>query len=245
MLAAREEHAPYPATEPSSCNNAQKKGSFFRAHNQIFIALYEDRQAKSMAQHILKSNHITVPIASVCRYDHDIDNREIILAPTALVDIYKFDDIARQIARRNADCKLVFSAGCNVQTQIRAVFLIGCHLILSHGLDVDQTLGIFRRFEEFFADPGNSHVKLFDCWRALHRASCVSWIDFRERFDLDLHQGQTINMEELIHYSRWACSLDELIIAPFQSQNTVYIHHTSSKSVMTGLAARSTARSTS
>ena len=83
-----------------------------------------------MAQHSLQDKYIIVPVVSSLRDDHGAIQTEYFV-PNSLVDIYKFDETANLVARRNADHKLVFSAGCNVNGQTNAIFLIGCHMIMS------------------------------------------------------------------------------------------------------------------
>ena len=73
-------------------------------------------------------------------------------------------------------------------------------MVMSHGFDADKTFQIFKSFEEFFECR---QVGILDCWRALHRAKSVGWIDFQERFDFDsTDETGAINMDEFIHYSR-------------------------------------------
>ena len=178
------------------------KSSFFCAHQRIYIALYDERQAERMAKHALNVKYVVVSNKSMLRERHDLRVQEEDFRKVSLVDIYKFNQMANQVARRNVDCKLVFSAGCETKRQIKVVFLIGCHLLLSQGLDADQTCNILAGFQELFAHDGNNQVNALDCWRALHRAASVSWIDFREHLNNECDEDHTINMEEFIHYSR-------------------------------------------
>ena len=185
-----------------SCSSNPTKSSFFRAHSRLYVAFYAEKQAQKMAQHSLKVKYIIVPMASALIGQDDVNMQTDCGAPSSLIDIYKFHEMTSQIARRDADHKLVFSAGPSVNGQIKVVFLIGCHMIMSRCLDAEKTYDVFRSFEEFFVDLGSSQVNILDCWRALHRSTCLGWIDFRERFDAEREQDQTIDMEEFIHYSR-------------------------------------------
>ena len=193
-----------PVDSDRQLNLAVSKSSFFRAHPRLYVALYHEREAARMAQHSLKFKYIIVPMASALRDDDDIGIQKKYIVPSSLIDIYQFDKITNQIARRNADHKLVFSAGCSVEGQIKVVFLIGCHMIMSHSLNAGQTYDVFRRFEEFFFHLDGGQVNVYDCWRALHRSTCLGWTDFRERFDTECDKDQAIDMEEFIHYSRSA-----------------------------------------
>ena len=82
-------------------------------------------------------------------------------------------------------------------------------MILSRGLDADQTCQVFKSFEDLFAYPQavDRQGNALDCWRALHRARTMAWIDFQEHIDSESYQDNVINMEEFIHYSRWNLNL--------------------------------------
>ena len=187
---------------PDSPSTIKTKCSFFNVHTRIYVALYDEKQAQRMAQHALKTKYIIIPVSAVWKRDHDSGIEEENFTVSSLIEIYKFDEMANQMARRNADHKLVYTAGCSVRGQIKVVFLIGCHMIMSLGLDAEHVHNIFKSFDEFFVRCDESQVNALVCWRALHRAACASWINFQERFDLERGDERTINMEEFIHYSR-------------------------------------------
>ena len=186
------------------------KSSFFCAIPRLYIALYEEVQTRRMAQHSLQDKYIIVPVVSSLRDDHGVAIQTEYFVPNSLVDIYKFDETANLFARRNADHKLVFSAGCNVNGQTNAIFLIGCHMIMLRGLNPEQTFEIFKIFKEFFVYYHQSQVNVLDCWRALHQSKCVGWIDFQEHFDCYCDESLTINIGEFIHYSRFVSMLSKI-----------------------------------
>ncbi len=155
-----------------------------------------------MAHHSLQLKYVIVPIIQTVSTSQEMWENDTAgeVLPASLIELYRFDEMANQIARRNADHKLVFSGGRNLQLQMRAAFLIGCHMIMSHGLDAENVFQIFKSFGEFFT---GTQAGILDCWRALYRAKNVGWVDFQERFDFDYSDStETINMEEFIHYSR-------------------------------------------
>jgi hypothetical protein len=178
------------------------KSSFFHIHKELYLALYDEEQAERMAHHSLQLKFVIVPILSTVDPQESCsgNNKTVLFLPASLIEVYKFDEMTNQVARRNADHKLVFSAGRNVHFQTRAAFLVGCHMVMSHGFDAEKTFQVFKSFEEFF---DWSQIGILDCWRALYRAKSAGWIDFQERFDFGSDDGtMTINMEEFIHYSR-------------------------------------------
>ena len=111
--------------------------------------------------------------------------------------------MASQIERRNPDRKIVYSAGSDGVVQAKVAFLLGCHLIMSKALDTNHVLQVFKGVEGLMPSDGRGLIGILDCWRAVERARSDCWIDFQERFDMDRNDSRTIDMEELIHYSRW------------------------------------------
>ena len=175
------------------------QASFARIANHLYLALFDSEQADRMAHHSLKSNYIIVPMTSICKHtkERGIDG----LAPSSLIELYKFDAVANRIARQNEAQKLVFATGRSPQEQKRSVFLIGCHLIMSHGLDTELTITAFKTFKDHFLYTSNGQISIHDCWYALERAKSTGWIDFQERFQVEGPDAPTLDMEEFIHYS--------------------------------------------
>ena len=180
--------------------------SFFRVHQQIYLALHDAKQAGNTAHHAIAGKHVVVPITSRCGQEHKTTYKVAGFSPSSLADIYKFNEIVNQVARRYPDSKLIFAAGTNAQDHIRVVFLIGCHLMVSLGIDAERTFKVFRRFDDFFVCSNEYNLGMMDCWRSFHRAALMGWIDFKERFDLEFPDQYTIDMEEFIHYSRFVTS---------------------------------------
>jgi hypothetical protein len=103
---------------------------FVQAHQHLFLALYEETQAKRMAQHMLKSKFVVVP----CVHSIETNGCEQFV-PSPLQEIYRFDELANQASRQNAGLRLVFCAGLNPVIQARVAFLLGCHMLISLEMD--------------------------------------------------------------------------------------------------------------
>ena len=185
------------------------KSSFFRVHQKIYLALYDAKQTENMALHAISGKHVVVPITSKCGPEPNASSEEVGFSPSSLAEIYKFNEIVNEVARRNPDSKVIFAAGTNTQHHIRVVFLIGCHLMISLGIDAERTFKVFKKFDEFFVCGAERSLGMIDCWRSFHRAALMGWVDFKERFDLEFPDEYTIDMEEFIHYSRFAIQLHD------------------------------------
>lgn len=157
--------------------------SFIHVHNRLYLALYDAKQAEIMAQHELKQNFLVVPIASLkaCPI-HGIKEDSESFNPSSLIEIFKFDEMACTLERKNPQMKLVFCTGAGQSSQIRVAFLIGCHMIMSHGIGFEETHLAFKHFHVLFErfSPADGGVSVQSCWRALSRAKCLNWVDFRK-----------------------------------------------------------------
>lgn len=183
----------------TACAN---KSSFFRVHRQIYLALYDERLAERIAHHSLKSRCIIVTASALFKDEPEISMHEKSFMPSPLRDIFKFNNTSNQIAIQNPDRRLIFSAGYNVKKQKQVIFLLGCHLMLSRGINAEETFQIFKNIDNLFQNMGESQLNIYGCWQAICRVICMGWIDFEERFGVQDRGEMTIDMEEFMHYSR-------------------------------------------
>ena len=178
------------------CKNHSR--SFTSLHERLYLALYSSEQAERGSRHLLGGKYLIMALETSSN-DAWISAE---FEPSSLEEIYRFDTTMNTAMRRNTEVKVVVSAGAEVKHQMKVIFLLGCHMIMSHGLDSEQTHRLFASFEEFFAYEKCGQSHLISSWRAINRAKAIGWIDFRERFELDQDEPDAIDMEEYIHYSR-------------------------------------------
>lgn len=96
-----------------------------------------------------------------------------------LNSIYLFDDMAKTIENTHKDIKLFFVVKDDVDDKIIISFLIGCHLVMSHGLGFEETYLSFKPWHNTF-DQYMSHqgISLKHLLRSFCCAKCLDWIDF-------------------------------------------------------------------
>jgi hypothetical protein len=180
---------------PNAMINPSNASSFVQIHEHMYLALYEETQATKMAQHALKTKYLVVP----CIHIVEIDGYEKFV-PSPLQEIFKFDELANQTCRRNADLRLVFCAGLNPVLQARVIFLLGCHMVISLGMDPEAIYAIFQKAEHIRNKECNG---LLDGWWSLQCAKNMGWINFQDPFQLaDDGDEETIRMDEYLHYCR-------------------------------------------
>jgi hypothetical protein len=194
---------PTPGCDATSTVSSATRTSFFRVCNQVYLAMFDARQAERLAQNSLKGKCIIVPAASAFKDDLDLDMKDDCFLPSSLIEIYKFNEMSNQISRRNADSKLVFSTGSTLKVQTRVSFLVGCYMMLSLGTDADETYEVFKNCDVFSFYNGLGHHNLLDCWRSVQSVISMGWIDFHDDLIGECDEELTINMEEFIHYSRY------------------------------------------
>ena len=85
--------------------------------------------------------------------------------------------------------------------QTKAVFLTGCHLIMSQEFSAKETFDTLGTLPESQSGGDDGELSLSCCWAALHRAKCLNWIDFGDIFDIRAEDTSRIFIEEYIHYA--------------------------------------------
>ena len=182
--------------KPVHCRGAVR--SFFRVYDNLYMAFFHGDQAKVLARHELKSNFLVVPILMedqyrLCEGGSSSSNMEHnAFSPSSLTEIFKFDEMACALERNNTKTRLVFCTGGSHASQARLAFLVGCHMMMSHGTTLDDTIQYFRNLHGLFhqfASTNGGNVSVQSCWRALSSARSLHWIDFRK---VPIHSPQTL-----------------------------------------------------
>ncbi len=164
--------------------------SFIQIHEHLFLAFYEETQATKMARHALNAKYLVVPCVHIVEI-HGIEP----FVPSPLQEIYNFDELANQVSRRSTGLRLVFCAGLDPVLQARVTFLLGCHMVISLGMDPSAVHVIFQKA----VNIGSGQL---DGWRALKSVKTMGWINFQDPFQTDDDDQKTIHMDEYIHYCR-------------------------------------------
>ena len=175
-------------------------------HNRLYLALLGEKQAEIVARNILTLNYLVVPlsVSDVADIQSTKDNETF--EPPCLGDIFKFDEMASALERKHPRMKLVFHTGPNQTTQIGMAFLMGCHLIMSHGVGFEETFLTFRNFHSIseLKANGSADISITSCWRAFCCAKCLAWIEFNKVVCDSVHDDKCIHIDEYMHYARYA-----------------------------------------
>jgi hypothetical protein len=148
------------------------------------------------------SNFLIVP-----RLSNEIQQiEERGFGPSSLTEIFKFDEMICHLERKCPHQKLVMCAGRTYNLQARTAFLVGCHLIISQGIELEESYTALERLHGVFDHVSLSNgggLSVRSCLSAIHAAKKRDWIDFQERFDTLPNTTQSIQIDEYMHYARW------------------------------------------
>ena len=104
--------------------------SFLDLHCKLYLALYSEEQVERIAQHALHSNYILLPLQPANVSPDDFDPSVI---NSSLEEIYRFDQMSQSAIHQNAGMKVVLYTGPGNAHQLKIIFLLGCHMIMTHG----------------------------------------------------------------------------------------------------------------
>ena len=158
-----------------------------------------------MAEHELNHNFMVLPLSTSTREQAKAAGESIGFMPSSLAQIYKFDQMVREISRKNAGAKLVFCAGIERLAQMKTAFLIGTHLIMTHCVDPDGISSAFHPMNELLDTESPSettNLSIRTCWSSLASAKVMNWLDFWEIFDTCSDENASISLDEYTHYAR-------------------------------------------
>jgi hypothetical protein len=211
-----------PAIENTKDAASQYSTSFACVHKRLYIALLDEKQARTVSRNILNTNYIVVPL-SISKVDNlngvdqdtsaDLDTHcsppvYQAFLPPCLGDIFKFHEVLTTLDRKYPRKKLVFQTGADHAVQARMVFLLGCHMIMSHNFCFEKTCTAFKDLRALFEEPTVANaVSIKSCWRAICCAKRMQWIDFERGVNADPNEDRCIHIDEYMHYARCAPQL--------------------------------------
>jgi hypothetical protein len=176
-------------------------------YGRLHLTLHDAEDAAKVALIDCEtSNFIVIPrISNDDKHGQDRQVGEQGFDPSSLTEIFKFDEMIRQIERKYPSQKLVLCAGRSLLLQARTAFLVGCHLIISRGTEIEEAYLALERLHGVFdqvLQSNNNGLSVRSCLSAVYAAKNKVWIDFQERFDAMPAMPRTIQIDEYMHYAR-------------------------------------------
>lgn len=171
-------------------------------YNNFYICLSDLEEAE---QQLDAEREMLIPFArSTKTHDSDESMAAVLQHPcnfkkrsifenSYLSAIFHFDAMVKRILNQHLLHKIIFCAGKDLEYQIELSILLGCHLIMTHGLGFEETFLAFRPLNSFFKQTSFLDISLENILRAFCCAKCLNWIDFGQKKD---EQNHPICMEE-------------------------------------------------
>ena len=166
----------------------------------MYLALYDHSYAQIIAEQNM--NHRGLFLTIQTREAKDFQSSKFV--PCNLAQTYQFDQIVREISRKNLGKTVIFCAGENTFVQMKTIFLIGAHLILTYRVDADAAATVFESLNDPFEGSlsFDNLESIRNCWYSLACAQKMNWLDFWAVFETqDDHDG-CIKLDEYVHYTR-------------------------------------------
>jgi hypothetical protein len=188
---------------PECVVSSKMKGAtdsvFIQVVNGIYLALYDAQDAERMAQHKLFGKRTIIPLLG-----RNLSSTDPGFTPNCLAEIFRFDEMMRAVQRQNPTHSIVLCTGADIKVQTKAVFLAGCHMIMTQGFSYAHTLTALANTTNSLASEITDAEGLTVpcCWMAVSRAKALGWIDFGDVFDTGCDNPSRIFIEEYIHYAK-------------------------------------------
>ena len=160
--------------------------------SRIFVLLSRD-----------KSNTAALHFSTYCIFEPSkecdfIDDSEDVCS-FSLGSVFRFDATMQSFLTKHTKRVLV-CPGYETNKQVKAIMLLGCHLIMSQGMGFEETILAFRPLNSLLQMKLRGISSFEAMLRAICCAKCLGWIHFRlehtEKPDAAIH------MDEYIHYAR-------------------------------------------
>jgi hypothetical protein len=173
------------------------KSTFVLLRPGMFLALYDKKQAELIGRHELNRKRLV--LVTGAGYERTPNMADEV---ASLEDIFKFDKMCNALRRQNAGDAIIFYTGSLPQDKKRTIFLLGCHLMMSHDYSSAEVELVFHGLDHSIQSDSCCEFSMRCCWDALEVARNNGWVDFREHFDSVLHETDCIDMDEYLHYAR-------------------------------------------
>jgi hypothetical protein len=181
-----------------------------RLHNELYIALCGMEMANVLVEKGLKSAMVIQFSPSMLAQGNAARDDEFVckvknFEPSGLSEIFRFNAMVANLSKLHPGLKLVFCAEQDVQSQVQLAFLIGCHMIMTHGLGFEEAYLAFRPLYKLFERTSSDEMSVEKSMRAFCCAKCLNWIDYGQHIDSSI-PDHPICMDESDHYSRYFTS---------------------------------------
>jgi hypothetical protein len=190
---------------------------FVHIHNRLLMASFKEQPSPATLKTISSLNYVlaTFPHAAEFRRE-DSSHEAAAFSPPSVEDIFRFDQMACALETKNPTHKIVFQTKLDQHSQATHTFLMGCHMILSHGLGFEETFLAFRRLHSIMdPHPHNTpQISVKSCLRAFCRVKCSNWIIFKGPMAASPECSNSIHVEKYLLCARCFCCTPQTVHFP-------------------------------
>ena len=200
---------------------------FLHVFDKIYLSLASIDQAEVLARNLFPGKYILVNINSSAQKSCTKSG----FVPSSLAEIFRFDEILRDVDCHNPSHKIVICAGLDLYSRSKSVFLVGSYLLMTRGFSDREVASIFALFGASFYDGcegDDDKLSISVSWTAIHQAKRLGWIDFGDIFDVGQNKSFRIFIEEYIHYARHDLQV-HFVRLPIEQQAAVVQTHSSER----------------
>ena len=200
--------------------------SFLPIHNRLLMAAIEDHISPAMLRSFSRLNYVLAHAPEIRREQPSHHEYATAFSAPSVEDIFGFDQMACALEERNLSHKIVFQSRLDWHSHATLAFLMGCHMMLSHGLGFEETYLAFRRLHTIMdPEPRNEpQITVKSCLRAFCRAKCSNWMIFKGPMAASPDSNNSIHIEKYLQYAR--CAHFFLRQWCFSTpQTTMLLHH--------------------
>jgi hypothetical protein len=181
--------------------------SFIYIHNRLLLAVLDERISPAVNTKMSSLNYVFVSphqtnVTEFLQRETQRKSRDKFTKPK-IEDIYEFDQMACAVEAKYPTQRIVFQTGSDQNAQATISFLMGCHMMLSHGLGFEETYLAFRRLHSIMDPPTRDgpQISVKSCLRAFCRAKCSEWITFKDPVAGSPDKPGTMHIDEYLHYA--------------------------------------------
>jgi hypothetical protein len=185
--------------------------SMISIHNRLLLASLDGQITSAVFAKLSSLNYAFIPlhqtVVNETLHRDSIGSAQDKFLDLRLEDIYEFDQLACAVEATHPTKRIVVHTGSDDSSQATIAFLMGCHMMLSHGLGFEETYLSFRRLHSIM-DPQSRNgplISVKSCLRAFCRAKCFEWLTFQKPFETIPGKPGSIHIDEYLHCARLCC----------------------------------------
>jgi hypothetical protein len=180
-----------------NCVRDRQDGSVFHLHGRIYATI-------SPQEKLIRSNYSYYCCFELMEQVGEIGENQTIVLPVpdveniSLEQVYLFDSKLNSLMQSSPDRNVVACLGSTIHRRPMHMVFLGCHLILSHRLNFEDTLLALKPVHNIHGGEFSSMIE--NVLRGVCCSKCLNWIGFTT--DVNHESEPELQIDEYMHYAR-------------------------------------------